>query len=439
MSEYQERLDALYKLEFFGMKLGLENIRALLEELGHPERKFDSIHIAGTNGKGSVAAMLAAVHQVAGKRTGLYTSPHLVDFRERIRINGEMISQEKVVKFLERIWPRVEELRATFFEVTTAMAFDHFARHKVEIAIIETGLGGRLDATNVLERPLATVITSIGHDHHAQLGPTLEDIAREKAGIFKFGVPAIVNCSQELEPIFVNHAREVGAPITFVRNAKISLSKNEAWKPAFPGSHQKENLLTVRATLKLLPVQISDDIAAAAIRDTSLLTGLHGRLDEIQWPELRERNLRLFLDVGHNPEAIQSIRQFFEEMNVRPIVIFGIMRDKNVDEVLHLIKDFAADLIAISASTARALPSDELASLAASIGIPSQNGGSVIQGIKMALVYASSGNTLLLLGSHYVVGEFLRELSSKELSFINVTSAKDKKSITRGQRESFIE
>ncbi len=255
MSEYQERLDALYKLEFFGMKLGLDNIRALLEELGHPERKFDSIHIAGTNGKGSVAAMLAAVHQVAGKRTGLYTSPHLVDFRERIRINGEMISQEEVANFLERIWPRVEELRATFFEVTTAMAFDHFARHKVEIAIIETGLGGRLDATNVLERPLATVITSIGHDHHAQLGPTLEDIAREKAGIFKPGVPAIVNCLPELESIFMNHAMVVGSPITFVRNVKASLSENEVWEPAFPGAHQIENLQTVRTTLSLMPYQ----------------------------------------------------------------------------------------------------------------------------------------------------------------------------------------
>jgi dihydrofolate synthase/folylpolyglutamate synthase len=428
-NDYQDRLDALYKLEFFGMKLGLENIRALLEQLGHPERKFDSIHIAGTNGKGSVAAMLAAVHQVAGKRTGLYTSPHLVDFRERIRINGEMISQEDVVTFLEQIWLSVEELKATFFEVTTAMAFDHFARHNVDIAIIETGLGGRLDATNVLEKPLATVITSIGHDHHAQLGPTLDDIAREKAGIFKNGVPAIVNCPPDLETVFRQKAEEVGAPLTFVQDVQVDFSNDEKWEPPFPGEHQIQNLLTARATLRALPYQISDDIVRNGVRKTSELTGLLGRLDEIKWPELRERGIRLFLDVGHNPEAIMAVRQFFEELGFRPIVIFGIMGDKDVDQVLNLVKDFAADLIAVAANTPRALPSEELTSRAEFIGIKSKNGGNVVKGIKMAINEASPGNVLLLFGSHYIVGEFLRELSGREPGFSHLTSAKDKKII----------
>ncbi len=425
MNEYQNRLDALYKLEFFGMKLGLENIRALLEELGHPERNFSSIHIAGTNGKGSVAAMLAAVHQVAGKRTGLYTSPHLIDFRERIRVNGEMILQEEVVKFLEQMWPSVEELKATFFEVTTAMAFDHFARHGVEIAIIETGLGGRLDATNVLDRPLATVITSIGHDHHAQLGPTLDDIAREKAGIFKYGVPAIVNCPQELEPIFTKRAEEVGAPVTFVRIRDV-LSQNRYWiAPAFPGTHQMQNLLTVRATLQALPVQIPDLIAAKAIQETPYLTGLRGRLDEIEWSELEARNLRLFVDVGHNPEALLAIRQFFVELNVRPIVIFGIMQDKEIDSVLKIIKSFASEFIAVAADTPRALSSEKLASQARSIGLDAIEGGNVANGIKRAIYAASAGKVLLLAGSHYVVGEFLRELSSNEIGFSILTSEKD--------------
>jgi dihydrofolate synthase / folylpolyglutamate synthase len=429
MNEYQDRLDALYKLEFFGMKLGLENIRALLEMLGHPERRFDSIHIAGTNGKGSVAAMLAAVHQVAGKRTALYTSPHLVDFRERIRIDGEMISEEEVVTFLKKIWPAIEELKATFFEVTTAMTFDHFARHNIEIAIIETGLGGRLDATNVLDLPLATVITSIGHDHHAQLGPTLEDIAKEKAGIFKKGVPAIVNCQHDLEPIFIQCAKEIGSPLTFVRDAQKDLSDAALWEPPFPGAHQRENLLTVRATLRVLPIQIPDEIAAKAIRDTPYLTGLRGRLDEVEWQELRARNLRLFLDVGHNSEALQAVRQFFEAMNVRPIVIFGIMQDKEIDMVLKTIKSFASVFVAVAADTPRALSSNELASRAESIGLRAIDGGSVSNGVQRAIQKASKGKVLLLAGSHYVVGEFLRELSTGESGFRYLTSAKGIKNI----------
>ncbi len=430
MNEYQNGLAELYKLEFFGMKLGLENIRALLEMLGHPEQEFAAIHIAGTNGKGSVSAMLAAAHQMAGKRTGLYTSPHLVDFRERIRINGERISQEEVVTFLERIWPMVEELKATFFEVTTAMAFDHFARHKVEIAIIETGLGGRLDATNVLERPLATVITSIGHDHHAQLGPTLKDIAREKAGILKYGVPAIVNCPPELEPIFVKRANQLYAPITIVRRARNSLAKDRFWKTPMPGAHQEENLLTVRATLGMLPKQIPVGIARQGIQRAIELTGLRGRLEEIKWDALDDRHLRLFVDVGHNPEAILAIRQFFQKQKIKPVVIGGIMQDKEIDTVLKTIKGFASSFIAVAADTPRALSSEELTSRAIKIGLKAKNGGNVVNGVKMAIKGSSERNVLLLAGSHYVVGEFLRELSSMESGFDKLTSVKEKKNST---------
>ncbi len=417
LNEYQQKLDALYKLEFFGMKLGLDNIRSLLEALGHPDRKYDSVHIAGTNGKGSVAAMLSAVHQTAGKRTGLYTSPHLVDFRERIRVNGEMITEEEVVHFLEGIWPDVEELRATFFEVTTAMAFDHFARHNIDIAIIETGLGGRLDATNVLERPLVTVITSIGHDHHAQLGPTLQDIAREKAGIFKNGVPAVVNGPSDLEMIFAKHAEEVKSPITFVRNVSLEPTRIAMLQSPFAGAHQEQNLLTTLVTLGSLPDQIPDQIIAQAFQVTGRLTGLRGRLDEIEWPELRERGLRMFLDVGHNPEAVMAVRQFFLESDIQPIVIFGIMRDKDVDPVLEIVKGFASDFIAVAASTPRALESAELASHAEKLGFHVRNGGSVQHGVEMAIEQASPGNVLLLFGSHYVVGEFLSELSIREIGF----------------------
>src|SRR5258708_7866597 len=197
------------------MKLGLDNIRELLGILGNPQNKFDSVHIAGSNGKGSVSAMLAAAMQGNNYQTGLYTSPHLVDFRERIKINGEMIGEEYVASFLEKIWKDVERLHATFFEVTTAMAFSYFADAGVQIAIIETGLGGRLDATNILEKPLVTVITSISLEHTAQLGNTLEEIAVEKAGIMKTGVPAIVCVPKELKHIFIEHGKEINAPIVF--------------------------------------------------------------------------------------------------------------------------------------------------------------------------------------------------------------------------------
>ncbi len=406
MSNYTERLHALFQLEFFGMKLGLENIRALLDFLGHPERRFPSIHVAGTNGKGSVSAMLAAVHQAAGRRTGLYTSPHLVDFRERIRIGGEMISEAKVAQFLERIWPKVEELRATFFEVTTAMAFDHFARHNVNIAIIETGLGGRLDATNVLEKPLATVITSIGYDHTAQLGPTLESIASEKAGIFKPGVPAVVNCDSNLNWVFQKKAFEAGCNILFVRDWKVP-ALLKGIRPLLVGGHQEENVKTLLAAMSMLSSTLSEEAIQEGIENVTGLTGFRARLEEIHSTDLSKRGLRLFLDVGHNPQALERTKEFFDAMAIRPIVIVGLMKDKNITEALKIFKSFSCLFVPVQAKTARALPSSTLAEMADAAGLPTINGGTVLEGLEIAARNAASGNTLLLTGSHYVVGEFL--------------------------------
>ena len=402
-SRYTDQLHALYKLEFFGMKLGLENITRLLEYLGRPDREFPSIHVAGTNGKGSVSAMLAAVHRSAGKKTGLYTSPHLVDFRERIRIDGQMISEAEVLKFLERVWPKVEEIQSTFFEVTTAMAFDHFARHKVDIAIIETGLGGRLDATNALERPLATVITSIGYDHMAQLGPTLESIAGEKAGIFKHGVPAVVNCKRSLEPVFRERAKKVGAPISFVRERKAGT----AWPVPFAGEHQKKNVATVQATLAVLPYRIPASVARRGVRNTAELTGLRGRLERIDHPELTRRKIKLIVDVGHNPQAIEAIGKQFAARQRKPIVVAGLMKDKDIPEVLRSIGKFASTLVAVRARSERALPSETLHEAAQTAGLASVDGGSVMEGLEHAFTHARRGDTILLIGSHYVVGEFL--------------------------------
>ncbi len=414
MSEYQKKLDELYKLEFFGMKLGLDNIRALLYRIGNPHRQFESVHVAGTNGKGSVCAMLAAVHQTAGKRTGLYTSPHLVHFGERISINGKMISEQEILSFLERVWPIVEELNSTFFEVTTAMAFDHFGRHHVDIAIIETGLGGRLDATNIIEKPLATVVTSIGHDHHAQLGPTLEDIAREKAGIFKEGVPAIVHCQTELRTIFEKQANTTHSLITFVSDN--DLRDNPQIIIPFAGKHQAQNVQTVLSTLEVLPYKFSPEIITKGIEETSELTGWRARLEEIEHPELKSRGIQIFLDVGHNPEAAQAVSEFFKNIGIRPLVIFGIMQDKDVDRVLQIISGFATSLIAVSAATSRALPSSELAQKAEKAGISAVDGRTVRNALKTALS-DKKGKVILISGSHYIVGEFLGELSKGILSF----------------------
>ncbi|HEY6172625.1 MAG TPA: Mur ligase family protein, partial [Candidatus Kapabacteria bacterium] len=200
-NHYLDALDKLFALEFTGMKLGLENIGELLASLGNPQEQYPTIHVAGTNGKGSVSSMLAAALQANGYKTGLYTSPHLVNFTERIKVNGEEIPRDYVASFLEANWHKVEEVKATFFEVTTALMFKYFADKKVDIAVIETGLGGRLDGTNILRKPLATVITSIGLEHTQILGDTLELIAKEKAGIFKQGSPAIVNVAEQLHHV----------------------------------------------------------------------------------------------------------------------------------------------------------------------------------------------------------------------------------------------
>ena len=389
------------------MKLGLENITHLLEFLGRPERKFKSIHIAGTNGKGSVSAMLAAIHTADGKQTGLYTSPHLVDFRERIRVDGEMIPEAEVADFLERIWPKVEELNATFFEVTTAMAFDHFARHKVDIAIIETGLGGRLDATNVLEKPLATVITSIGIDHTAQLGPTLEHIAWEKAGILKAGVPAVVNCLPAVEHVFVERAREVGAELQFVREQGTEGTFKDIPVP-FAGKHQTENLKTVLLTMSILPNPPASSAVEIGLREVIKLTGLRGRLEEFFPSELIERGVRLFLDVGHNPDALEAVREYFISEGIRPISVFGIMRDKDIDTSLAILKSFVSGFVGVHAATERALPSADLAEAARLAGMNAIDGSDVVSGFTIAMSIAKNGDTILLHGSHYVIGEFLK-------------------------------
>lgn len=392
------------------MKLGLDNIRELLSILGDPHKKFESIHVAGSNGKGSVSAMLAAAMQANGYKTGLYTSPHLVDFRERIRINGEQISEAYITSFLEKIWQDVERLQATFFEVTTALAFAYFADSGVEIAIIETGLGGRLDATNVLEKPLASVVTSISLEHTAQLGNTLQEIAFEKAGIMKAGVPAIVNVGEDIEEVFIKRGKELTSPVLFVKNYDPSSVYKEL-TPPFSGIHQEKNLHTVLATLDNIdPPALQPELSIQGIEDTHNLTGTRARLEFYDYPPAREKGLKFILDVAHNPNAFKFLREYFLSQGIKPIVIAGFAKDKDIAEIMKEIAGFASQLVCVAANSHRAIRSVELAELAKDAGITAIASTDPTSGIEQAITLAKKGDVLLLTGSHFVVGDFLKKV-----------------------------
>jgi dihydrofolate synthase/folylpolyglutamate synthase len=419
-SPYTDRLQRLFALEFFGMKLGLENIRALLHALGDPQEQYPTIHIAGTNGKGSVAATLAAIYQSEGRRTGLYTSPHLVDFRERIKIDGAMIDEGSITRFLERVWPIVEERNMTFFEVTTALAFEYFREQRVEIAIIETGLGGRLDATNVLTHPLATVITSIGMDHMQQLGDSLESIAREKAGIFKAGVPAIVNCQPELRHIFEEAAERVGAGLHFTRDAQLD-REYAPIRPSLAGPHQMENLRTALVTLQALQERPGLEAVRTGVARTKELIGLHARLEEVPSPDLDEVGVHLILDAAHNPAALARVAENFLGIGSRPVVVLGLMKDKDIESCLEEVARFAHSIVAVAAATDRALPADKLAEAAIAHGLTVEVAASPAAGVARAVRLCEEGpssagapDTVLLTGSHYIIGEFLQNFQKTE-------------------------
>jgi dihydrofolate synthase/folylpolyglutamate synthase len=392
------------------MKLGLDNIRALLEYLGNPQDSFETIHIAGSNGKGSVSAMLAAAMQGNNYKTGLYTSPHLVNFRERIRINGQMITETYMTTFLEKIWDEVERIHATFFEVTTALAFSYFADNKVNVAIIETGLGGRLDATNILRKPLATAITSISLEHTQKLGNTVEEIAGEKAGIMKAGVPAIVNVEKNLEHVFSDKVKTF-APneprLIFARDL-IPGKEYSGLQLPFIGQHQQQNLHTVLATLGAISLPLKPDLIISGIENTQMLTGMRGRLENYPYTNLSQKDLTLILDVAHNPDAFHQLKLYFNERAIRPVVIAGFAKDKDIATILTEIRGFASRFVAVAADSHRALETEELARMAELMGLEVINAGEPKQAVDDAIAAAAGGETILLTGSHYVIGDFLR-------------------------------
>ncbi len=424
---YQETLDYLYhRLPMFSRigsaayKKDLINTLELCSSLGNPERKFKTIHIAGTNGKGSVSHMLAAILQKSGYKTGLYTSPHLKDFRERIKINGNMVSEDFVIRFTKEIDPMINVLSPSFFEITVAMAFQYFAENQVDIAVIETGLGGRLDSTNVIT-PELSVITNIGWDHMNLLGNTLQAIAGEKAGIIKKNIPVIIGETQlETKDIFIQKAKAENAPITFAdqqryvanwaydhHQLKVDVLENSSrdqfhYQLELPGHYQTKNLVTVLESVHQLQKKgwvIHNTAVLDGLANTKKITGLHGRWETIHLqPEV-------ILDVAHNETGMQQVISQLELMQYNNLhIILGMVKDKEIDNVLSMMPQ-TAKYYFTQAHIPRALPAEILAETGRSFSLNGKSYNDVHLALEDALTHAHKDDLILVCGSVFLVGE----------------------------------
>lgn len=417
------RLPLYSRIGAAAYKADLDNTIKLCASLDDPHTKFKSVHVAGTNGKGSVSHMLAAIFQTAGYKTGLYTSPHLKDFRERIRVNGEMISEEFVVDFTKKITPLIDELEPSFFEITVAMAFDYFVQEKCDIAIIETGLGGRLDSTNIVT-PELSVITNIGWDHMNILGDSLEKIAAEKAGIIKQEIPVVIGeVLKETQPIFEKIAAEKNAPLSIASHRRQTLgwkwekhelvveiaedhkTDHKVYRLDLPGLYQTKNILTVLEACYQLHQKgwkLNDTIIHKALQQTKKLTGLHGR-----WDIIHEHPL-VVLDVGHNEDGIQQVLKQVELTDHHHLhIILGMVNDKEIDKVLQLLPDTAAYYFT-KANIPRALNADSLKQRAADKGLKGETYSNVNVALKAAKDKAAKNDLIIVCGSVFLVAEVER-------------------------------
>ncbi len=375
---YTEALEKLYQRRRFGMRPGLERTQELLRAVGNPEQKFAAIHVAGTNGKGSTCAFAERILRESGRRTGLYTSPHLLRFTERVRIDGAEIEREKIADLIARVL--VDAGDATFFEIVTVAAFAAFAEAGVEVAVVETGLGGRLDSTNVLPQPLCTTITGIGLEHTDILGKTTREIAREKGGIIKRGVPAVVACDDADALDELSHiAGEREAPLSLF--GRDFLSPTE--KLSLPGPHQARNAALAIESLRRASLLPSSDIVARALADT-------------HWPGRLERIGDVLIDAAHNPDGIRALAAALPSLrDGRPLtIIFGAVTDKDAASMLALLQPLADRLILSAPASSRARDPKELAPLAP--------GAEVIPELRQAI--AAATGQVLITGSIFLVG-----------------------------------
>lgn len=425
---YQETIDYLFNVaplfQHIGQgayKEGLGNTLALDEHFGHPHQSYKTIHVGGTNGKGSVSHTLAAILQSQGYRVGLYTSPHLIDFRERIRVNGEMIPEERVVRFVAEERTFFEPLHPSFFELTTALALLYFKEQKVDIAVIEVGLGGRLDCTNIIS-PLLSVITNISFDHTQFLGDTLEKIAREKAGIIKAGTPVVIgetrksdsstNGNDGVRQVFLDKAQEVKAPIVFADEEPPYPSD---LKVELKGFCQKKNTQTIWTALQQLSIihcPLSIDAVRQGFAHVCELTGLMGR-----WQKIQDRPT-VICDTGHNVGGLQYIAEQLRALNNFELrLVIGMAGDKDVRTSLSLLPKEATYYFT-QASVKRAMPAEEIAALGKELGLQSQTkeGGALVsyptvsEAYRAALADAKPEDLIFVGGSSFVVADLLKSL-----------------------------
>lgn len=401
-------------------KEGLENTYKLDEHFGHPHQKFRTIHVAGTNGKGSCSHTLAAILQSAGYKVGLYTSPHLVDFRERIRINGIPISEEYVIEFVEKERGFFEPLHPSFFELTTAMAFNYFAEQQVDIAVIEVGLGGRLDCTNIIN-PILSVITNISFDHIQFLGNTLEKIATEKAGIIKPGIPAVIGeATSETRPVFLHKASAENAPILFAEDNPLLLSAATLPQGGFlyqtidypnlagelGGFCQTKNTSTLLTALRVLHnqgISITEEHIRQGFAHVCELTGLKGR-----WQRL-SNHPTVVCDTGHNVGGIQYIVNQLKQQTYDTLrIVFGMVNDKDINGVLEILpKD--ATYYFTQASVKRAMPAKDLQVLAFEHGLNGDCYPNVTTALQQAKVDANPDDFIYIGGSSFIVADLLAQ------------------------------
>lgn len=384
---YQKKGDVAYKE-------GLDNILRLDGIFGHPHHAYKTIHIAGTNGKGSVSHTLAAILQSAGYKTGLYTSPHLKDFSERIRVNGKPVDKHFVSRFVEKAKPYIEEIKPSFFEITTIMAFEWFRRQKVDVAVIETGLGGRIDSTNII-RPVLSVITNVSMDHVKLLGNTIEKIAAEKAGIIKEGIPVVVG-----------EADETTRPIYEAKSPNIIFAEDFEYPDVdyeLKGYCQAKNKRTIQAALEVLRLEF--DLNREAVENGFAhvveLTGLQGR-----WQKLGD-NPAIIADTGHNEGAIKYISEQLIDYDCDTLrIVFGMVNDKDVSTVLSLMPKHAVYYFT-AAGIERALPAEDLKNIAQAYGLSGKSYATVKEAYTAAKKDASAQDLIFVGGSNFVVAEIL--------------------------------
>lgn len=416
---YQETIEYLYHstpvFEHVGAsayKEGLDNTLALDEHYGHPHRLFKTVHIAGTNGKGSCSHTIASILQEAGYKVGLYTSPHLVDFRERIRVNGQCVSEEYVINFVANYiqWndQTAKRLFPSFFELTTAMAFKYFADQQVDIAVIEVGLGGRLDCTNIIT-PILSVITNISFDHTGFLGDTLAKIAAEKAGIIKENIPVVIGeYTEETRPVFEAKAKEKHAPITFAQDLE-ELGKDIDFE--LKGDYQTKNKQTILTAISILAPSLSRPIAPACISNGIAHvvenTGLMGR-----WQVLQEHP-KVVCDTGHNVGGWQYLsRQILKQPCRKLRIVFGMVDDKDINTVMELLPKHAV-YYWTQADNHRAIPADDVATFGRAHQLDGNIYNKVSEAYQTALHDAAADDFIFVGGSSYIVADLLSSITKE--------------------------